>query len=110
MPRIIYRQYDGSARAIDVRAGTSLVEAALRFNIPGIDAKCRGNIACVTCHVKIDPAWRPLIGRPGPMEASMLDFAEEVDATSRLACQVRVTAGCDGMVVLVPSAQRVLGL
>lgn len=110
MPTIIYRQSDGSARALEVRAGMSLVEAALRFAIPGIEAKCRGNCACVTCHVHIDTVWRPQIGAAGPMEVSMLDFAEGVEATSRLGCQVRITDDCDGMVVVVPGAQRVLGL
>lgn len=110
MPKITYRQSDGSARELQVRTGVSLVEAALRFGFPGIEAKSRGNCACVTCHVHIDPIWRPQIGEPGPMEASMLDFAEGVEVTSRLGCQVRVTEGCEGMEVLVPGAQRVLGL
>lgn len=39
----------------------------------------------------------------------MLDFAEDVDARSRLACQVRVNEACEGMVVDVPQAQRILG-
>lgn len=40
----------------------------------------------------------------------MLDFAEAADGRSRLACQVRVNRGCDGLVVEVPAEQRVLGL
>ena len=88
----------------------SLVEAALRFSVAGIDAKCRGNCACVTCHVYIDVAWASVVGAPGPMEESMLDFAEGADARSRLACQIRVTEACDGMVVETPAVQHTLGL
>ena len=36
----------------------------------------------------------------------MLDFAEAADGRSRLACQVRVNRGCDGLVVEVPAEQR----
>jgi 2Fe-2S ferredoxin len=110
VPTITYLQTDGSRRHVFVRPGMSLVEAALRFDIPGIDANCRGNCACVTCHVHIADAWSELLGRPGPMEQSMLDFAEGVDAGSRLACQVRVTEACDGMIVAVAATQHTPGL
>jgi 2Fe-2S ferredoxin len=110
VPTIVYVQADGRRDALEVRAGVSLMEAALRAGLPGIDAKCRGNCACVTCHVHIDPVWRSVVPPPGPMEASMLDFADDVDADSRLACQVRITEACDGMIVRVPASQHVLGL
>lgn len=107
---VIFVQPDGTTQEVQVRAGTSLMEAALRADVRGIEAKCRGNCACVTCHVHIDPLWLPVIGPAGPMEESMLDFAEGVDAGSRLACQVRVSTACDGMRVEVPREQRTLGL
>lgn len=109
-PTIIYVQADGSSQQVCTRVGTSIMEAALRANVPGIEAKCRGNCACVTCHVYIDTHWRSVLGAPGPMEESMLDFAEAADARSRLSCQVRVNRSCDGLVVKVPAEQRVLGL
>lgn len=108
--RITFLLADGGRRDVETRAGVSIMEAALRADVPGIDAKCRGNCACVTCHVYIETAWSDLVGAPGPMEASMLDFAEGVDARSRLACQIRLTPACGGMVVQVPGEQRVLGL
>ena len=108
-PTITYVQADGAARSVAVRAGMSLMEAALRYDVPGIEAKCRGNCACVTCHVRIEVAWQAIVGAPGAMEGSMLDFAEDVRASSRLACQVRVNEACDGMVVEIPAAQRTLG-
>ena len=45
---VTYMQADGAARSVAVRAGMSLMEAALRYDVPGIEAKCRGNCACVT--------------------------------------------------------------
>jgi 2Fe-2S ferredoxin len=110
LPLITYVQADGTEQCIQARAGLSLMEAALRAGVPGIDAKCRGNCACVTCHVFIDPAWLSSLEQPNAMEESMLDFADGVDVRSRLSCQVRVVASCDGMIVHVPTEQRVLGL
>jgi 2Fe-2S ferredoxin len=107
---ITFVQPDGTRQRLDVRTGMSLMEAALRAGVPGIEAKCRGNCACMTCHVYIDPAWRLALGAPGAMEASMLDFAEGADRRSRLSCQVRVNGLCDGLIVEVPATQRVLGL
>lgn len=101
---------DGADCVLAVREGVSLMEAALRASIPGIEAKCRGNCACVTCHVLIDPPWRDVVGPPGPMEESMLDFAEGAEPGSRLSCQVRVSRRCDGMRVHVPTRQRIIGL
>lgn len=86
------------------------MEAALRANVRGIDAKCRGNCACVTCHVYIDPDWQTVVGPPAALEESMLDFAEDVDNRSRLSCQVLVDRFCHGLIVHVPAEQRVLGL
>ncbi len=108
--RIFFIQPHGDVQTVDVRVGMSLMEAALRAGVAGIEAKCRGNCACVTCHVHIESRWRKVIGAPEPMEDSMLDFAEGVDPQSRLACQVRIAAGCDGMRVVVAPEQRVLGL
>jgi 2Fe-2S ferredoxin len=99
---------DGSRHEIKARPGQSLMEAALRTTVTGIEAKCRGNCCCVTCHVYIDPKWSNAITPASAMEESMLDFAESVDARSRLACQVVIAEACDGMVVTVPS-QRVMG-
>jgi len=107
---IIYLQPDGARQEVVARVGRSVMEAALQANVPGIEAKCRGNCCCVTCHVYIDPVWSAVLGPPGAMEESMLDFAEGADARSRLACQVRITALCDGLVVATPPEQRVLGL
>lgn len=108
--KITYVQADGTCRQVQVRAGVSLMEAAVRANVEGIEAKCRGNCACVTCHVYIDPRWSTVIGAPGAMEESMLDFAEGAEARSRLSCQVRINRHCEGLIVVVPTEQRVIGL
>ena len=40
------------------------------------------------------------------MEETMLDFAQEREATSRLSCQIKVTEAMDGLVVRMPKSQH----
>jgi ferredoxin, 2Fe-2S len=40
------------------------------------------------------------------MEQSMLDFADGVDETSRLSCQILVSDSLDGLIVRMPESQH----
>ena len=106
MPKITYIEFDGTEHAVEVKPGLSVMEGAIRNNIPGIDADCGGACACATCHVYVDEAWRERTGEASAMEESMLDFAEEVQPNSRLSCQIRVTDALDGLVVRLPQDQH----
>ena len=44
-------------------------------------------------------------GKPEPMEEDMLDFAFDVQPTSRLSCQIKVRQDLDGLTVRTPSRQ-----
>ena len=106
MAKITYIQFDGTETAVEVKPGLSVMEGAIKNNIPGIDADCGGACACATCHVYVDEAWREKTGEPSAMEESMLDFADEVQPNSRLSCQIRVTDALDGLVVRLPENQH----
>ena len=106
MAKITYIQFDGTETAVEVKPGLSVMEGAIKNNIPGIDADCGGACACATCHVYVDEAWRDKTGEPSAMEESMLDFADEVQPNSRLSCQIRVTDALDGLVVRLPENQH----
>ena len=106
MARIKYIEFDGREHEVDVRSGLSVMEGAVKNNIPGIDADCGGACACATCHVYVDDAWAGKTGQASAMEESMLDFAEEVQPNSRLSCQIRVTDALDGLVVRMPQSQH----
>lgn len=106
MAKITYIEHDGTEHAVDVKPGLSVMEGAVRNNIPGIDADCGGACACATCHVYVDEAWRSVAGKQSAMEESMLDFAEEVEPNSRLSCQIRVSEALDGLVVRLPRSQH----
>ena len=106
MAKITYIEHDGTEHAIDVKNGLSVMEGAVKNNIPGIDADCGGACACATCHVYVDPAWLPKTGDKSAMEESMLDFAEAVEENSRLSCQIKVSDDLDGLVVRMPESQH----
>jgi ferredoxin, 2Fe-2S len=106
MAKITYIEHDGTEHVVDVKPGQSVMEGAVKHNIPGIDADCGGACACATCHVYVDPAWLSKTGEKSSMEESMLDFAESVEDNSRLSCQIKVTDDLDGLVVRMPESQH----
>ena len=106
MAKITYIEFDGTEHVIEVRNGLSVMEGAVKNNIPGIDADCGGACACATCHVYVDQEWRDKTGTASAMEESMLDFAENVEANSRLSCQIKVSDELDGLVVRMPESQH----
>ena len=106
MPVITYIEHSGARHSLTLKPGVSLMQGAVAHNVPGIDADCGGACACATCHVYVDPAWIDRLGERSDMEASMLDFAEGVRETSRLACQITVHDGLDGLVLHLPEAQH----
>jgi 2Fe-2S ferredoxin len=106
MAKITYIEHDGTEHAIDVKTGLTVMEGAVKNNIPGIDADCGGACACATCHVYVDEAWLAKTGERTAMEESMLDFAEAVAENSRLSCQIKVTDELDGLRVTMPESQH----
>lgn len=105
MARITFIGADGSRYEVTAGNGSTVMENAIRNNVPGIEAECGGACACATCHVYVADEWRAATGEPEPMEEDMLDFAYDVRPNSRLSCQIRVTDALDGLVVTVPERQ-----
>jgi 2Fe-2S ferredoxin len=96
---------DGEMREIDGMPGTSVMEAAVANNLPGIDADCGGACACATCHVFVDPAWVDRLPPKEEQEEKMLEFAAGVQPSSRLSCQLKINDGLDGLTLSVPETQ-----
>ncbi len=106
MPKIKFVQPNGKEQVVDVPVGWSVMEGAVKNLVPGIDADCGGACACATCHVHVDKAWLAKLPPKSEMEETMLDFAQDVAADSRLSCQIPVTEELDGMVVRTPKSQH----
>ncbi len=105
MTEITFIEHNGKEHKVDAAGGGSVMEAAVKNNVPGIDADCGGACACATCHVYVDEKWLDKINPMGSMEESMLDFAEGVQPNSRLSCQIVVTEDLEGLVVTIPENQ-----
>jgi ferredoxin, 2Fe-2S len=85
MPKIIFLPIN---KEIEVPAGTAVLDAALDNNIK-INHNCGGNCACSTCHVVVEDGFDAL-SPASEDETDMLDEADGLTKTSRLACQVKV--------------------
>jgi 2Fe-2S ferredoxin len=106
MPKINYVLTDGTTRILDVDTGTSVRDAAIDENVPGIEGECGGQMNCATCHVYVDLDWVGRLADPAELEDEMLEgTAAERRPGSRLSCQLRVADDWDGLVVTVPESQ-----
>ena len=105
MVKITFIDSSGRARDVEAEAGATVMETAVRNAVPEIEAECGGACACATCHVYVDPAWVAKTGKAEPMEEDMLDFAFDVQPTSRLSCQIKVRQDLDGLTLRTPARQ-----
>lgn len=105
MPKMTFVQRDGTRAEVDAPLGLSVLEIAHKNDID-IEGACEGSLACSTCHVIVDPNWFPKLVAPTEDEEDMLDLAFGLEKTSRLGCQLVMTAGLDGLVVKLPAATR----
>ena len=105
MTKLTFIAHDGTHFDVDAENGSTVMENAIRNAVPGIEAECGGACACATCHVYVDDAWTEKVGGPSPMEEDMLDFGYDVKPSSRLSCQIKVTAELEGLVLRIPERQ-----
>ena len=105
MPKITYKDYQGTSKTIEVENGLTVMEGAIQKDIPGIDADCGGSMACATCHVYVDDKWIDKIPRAEDAEIDMIDMAFEPKKNSRLSCQIIVSEELDGLEVTTPAKQ-----
>lgn len=68
-----------------------------------LEGTCEGQMACSTCHVIVAREWFGKLPEASEDEEDMLDLAADVQPTSRLSCQIHLTADLDGLEVSIPS-------
>jgi ferredoxin, 2Fe-2S len=106
MPKVIYIAHDGEKTELEVAIDNNLMMAAVFDGVAGIDGMCGGCLACATCHVYVDEAWAQQLPALGEDEDTLLSqVASERKATSRLSCQLVMTAALDGITVHMPKSQ-----
>lgn len=105
MPKLTYIDHSGREYKVEGDIGQTVMETAIKHNVPGIVAECGGACSCATCHIYVEEAWRSTTGEPSQMEEDMLDFAFDVRPESRLSCQLRIVSEYDGLIVRIPEHQ-----
>ena len=105
MTKVIYKDYQGNSKTVNVDNGLSVMEGAIQNEIPGIDADCGGAMACATCHVYVKDEWFNKIPKAEDAEVDMIDMAYDPKKNSRLSCQIIVSDELDGLEVTTPEKQ-----
>jgi ferredoxin, 2Fe-2S len=107
MALVTYVEASGVQHRIDVPEGENVMRGALYNGVEGILGECGGGLACATCHCYVDEAWVAKVGGPSSKdEVDMLEStAAEVKPTSRLSCQITISAALDGLIVHLPETQ-----
>ncbi|MXP13547.1 2Fe-2S iron-sulfur cluster binding domain-containing protein [Altererythrobacter confluentis] len=105
MVRVRFITARGETVDTDSAEGLSLLEAGQAAGMP-LEGTCEGQMACSTCHVIIAPDWFARLDDACEEEEDMLDLAAGITRTSRLSCQIRLTAELDGIEVSIPPESR----
>ncbi len=105
MPKVKYISHTGLEREVDVALGNSVAQGALDNLVAGIDAECGGFCSCATCHCYVDDTWLDKLEGATDVEKDMLEFTFDPKPSSRLSCQIIITAKLDGLIVHLPEDQ-----
>jgi ferredoxin len=95
----------GERVAVAANEGDRLLEVGQAAGMP-LEGTCEGQMACSTCHVVVAPEWFDRLAPAVDDEEDMLDLAAQVTRTSRLSCQIVLTAELDGLEVRIPGESR----
>ena len=79
----------------------SLMELAVAYDVKGIAADCGGVCSCATCHVHVDSAFLDKLPEASEIEKDLLEFDDNYTENSRLACQITIQEGLDGVILTV---------
>jgi 2Fe-2S ferredoxin len=90
-----------SETALQGAEGDSVMQLARAAGLPVL-GECNGSMACATCHVIVDPDWAAKLPAPSDDEEAMLDTVFDLQPTSRLSCQIRLSPALDGIRMSLP--------
>ncbi len=102
MVRVAFITPGGERVEAEGADGLPLLEVAQAAGMP-LEGTCEGQMACSTCHVIVAPDWFERLDPASEEEEDMLDLAAGACRTSRLSCQIVLSADLDGLEVRVPA-------
>ena len=104
MTQVRFLRSDGSLdREVEAAPGSVLLDVA-QANAQPLEGACEGAMACSTCHVIVAAEDFERLPRASEEEDDLLDLAAHVTRTSRLACQLVMTADMETLTVRMPGA------
>jgi 2Fe-2S ferredoxin len=94
--KLLVTDLDGVEHAVDAKLNWTVMEIIRDGDLP-MRAECGGSCACATCHVYVDPDWAAKLPAMESEERDTLDGGFEIEANSRLACQLVMTTELNGL-------------
>jgi 2Fe-2S ferredoxin len=101
MPRLVVTNREGETSEISVGDGLTVMEAIRDNGFDELLALCGGCCSCATCHIHVDPAFADKLPKMSEDEDDLLESSDHRTETSRLSCQVPLTAELDGLHVTI---------
>lgn len=101
MPRLVVTNREGETSEISVDDGLTVMEAIRDNGFDELLALCGGCCSCATCHIHVDEAFAQLLPKMSEDEDDLLESSDHRSATSRLSCQIPLTAELDGLHVTI---------
>jgi ferredoxin len=92
-------------KEVNAEPGQRLLDVAWAAREP-LEGACEGVMACSTCHVIVDPDDFAKLPAASDEEEDLLDLAAHPARTSRLACQILLTADMATLSVRIPPAAK----
>jgi ferredoxin len=89
-------------KEVEAEPGQRLLDVAWAAREP-LEGACEGVMACSTCHVIVDAEDFAKLPPASEEEEDLLDLASHASRTSRLACQIILTADMESLNVRIPA-------
>jgi len=89
-------------KEVEAEPGQRLLDVAWAVREP-LEGACEGVMACSTCHVIVDAEDFAKLPPASEEEEDLLDLASHATRTSRLACQIILTADMKTLDVRIPA-------
>ncbi|MGL4314123.1 MAG: 2Fe-2S iron-sulfur cluster-binding protein [Sphingomonas sp.] len=105
MTKVRFIATDGTVREVEAAVGARLLDVAQADGQP-LEGTCEGQMACSTCHVIVAPDDFAKLPAASADEEDMLDLALGATRTSRLACQIILSAELAELTVKIPGQFR----
>ena len=103
MTLVRFFRADGTLdKEVEAAPGQRLLDVAWAARQP-LEGACEGVMACSTCHVIVDAEDFARLPEASEEEEDLLDLAAHATRTSRLACQIILTADMKTLDVRIPA-------